>query len=162
VKQTWINRASFVCTALVLGPFVIQVTRAHILAEAQISCIARNVYYESRGEPDSAQKVVAYITLARAFDKKWGKTPCEVTYAPKQFSWTNGIPAEPKGREWEAAQRVAHDVYRDPVSAVPAKLRGARYYKRADDKGVSERSKKYFAKLEPMDNFGSHQAFREK
>ena len=135
--------------------------------EAQIFCLAKNVYYEARGEPTYAQKVVAYITVARAADRReWGKTPCETVYQKikgvAQFSWTPYAEG-PKGVAWENAKEVAKAVYTEPMKHVPKNLKCARYYKRTDNLGVSDRSAKWFnSALKPIDKFGNHTAYLEK
>jgi spore germination cell wall hydrolase CwlJ-like protein len=150
-------------TALMIVPAVIYVTRNYTQHQEQIECLAKNVYWESRGEPADSQMVVAYVTVARAADRtEWGKTPCESVYQKvkgvPQFSWTP-LHEEPKGPEWTRAREVALAVYQEPLKAAPAKLRCARYYKRTDDRGVSEKSKKYFASLHPVGQFGHHTAY---
>lgn len=48
-------------------------------------CMALNIYFESRGEPELGQKLVAQATLNRA-DSVSGV--CNAVLAPSQFSWT--------------------------------------------------------------------------
>ena len=158
-----LRRLSALFTALMLAPAVIYATRVHLQHEEQVGCLAKNIYYEARGEPVDSQKVVAYVTMARAADRKeWGKTPCETVYqrirGVAQFSW---VPHHegPKGPAWTTAQMVAKAVYNDPTGAVPKRLKCARFYKRTDDVGVSERSKKYFATLRKVDAFGNHTGY---
>ena len=68
-------------------------------------CLARNIYYEAKGEPYIGQIAVAHITFNRA--EKVGSF-CEVVHKPKQFSWTliKDI-KKPSGKEWEMAKHTA-------------------------------------------------------
>lgn len=60
-----------------------------MILESAILCLALNVYWEARGEPEAGQHAVAQVTLNRA-DWKNDKV-CEVVTKPKQFSWTNTL-----------------------------------------------------------------------
>lgn len=91
-----------------------------------VACLARNVYFEARGEPLAGQYAVAEVTMNR---RGWGpfrKTVCAVVYEPGAFSWT-GIRklAEPRGPAWNNARRVADTVYWQRHTPT---LHGARYY----------------------------------
>jgi N-acetylmuramoyl-L-alanine amidase len=77
-----------------------------------LGCLARNVYFEARGEPLAGQYAVAEVTMNR---RGWGpfrKTVCAVVYEPGAFSWTSlrRLP-EPRGKAWDSARRVAEAVY---------------------------------------------------
>lgn len=52
----------------------------------QYECLAKNIYFESRGEPLEGQILVARVTLNRA---KTHDNICRVVYEKKQFSWTS-------------------------------------------------------------------------
>ena len=71
----------------------------------EFMCLARNIYYEAKGEPYIGQIAVAHITFNRA--EKVGSF-CEVVHKPKQFSWTliKDI-KKPSGKEWEMAKHTA-------------------------------------------------------
>jgi N-acetylmuramoyl-L-alanine amidase len=53
-----------------------------------LACLSLNVYHEARGEPDTGQLAVAYVTLNRARLKQM--KVCDVVVEPHQFSWTTG------------------------------------------------------------------------
>src|SRR5688500_17063686 len=53
-----------------------------------LACLSLNVYPEARGEPDTGQLAVAYVTLNRARLKQM--KVCDVVVEPHQFSWTTG------------------------------------------------------------------------
>jgi N-acetylmuramoyl-L-alanine amidase len=96
------------------------------LDERSVACLARNVYFEARGEPLAGQYAVAEVTMNR---RGWGpfrKTVCAVVYEPAAFSWTNDrrLP-QPTGEAWTSAQRVAEAVYWQKHTPT---LPGVRYY----------------------------------
>jgi len=53
-----------------------------------VTCLARNIYFEARSESVLGQHMVAWTTLNRVKHKKWRATVCGVVYQRKQFSWT--------------------------------------------------------------------------
>lgn len=77
-----------------------------------IDCLARNVYYEARGEPAAGQYAVAEVTMNRKASPRFPKTVCEVVYQKEAFSWTElGVLEPPAGDAWRRAVLVAEDVY---------------------------------------------------
>ena len=54
----------------------------------ELECLARNIYYESRGEPFWGKVAVAQVTINRVLHDNYPKTLCGVVYQPSQFSWT--------------------------------------------------------------------------
>lgn len=54
-----------------------------------VACLALTIYHESRSEPLAGQQAVALVAWNRANHDK--TRLCEVTFAEKQFSWTNKL-----------------------------------------------------------------------
>ena len=84
-----------------------------------LACLARNVYFEGRGEPLAGQYAIAEVTMNRKASRFYPKTVCEVVYQREAFSWTGTRNLEkPDGEAWAQAQKVAEDVYygRRPAS----------------------------------------------
>lgn len=52
-----------------------------------IDCLASNIYYEARGEPEKGQIAVGIVTINRVKDQRWPDDLCEVVREPWQFSW---------------------------------------------------------------------------
>ena len=77
-----------------------------------LDCLARNVYYEARGEAIAGQYAVAEVTMNRMSSRYYPKTVCDVVYQKDAFSWTGqrGLEA-PAGAEWHRARKVAEEVY---------------------------------------------------
>lgn len=49
-------------------------------------CLASNIFFEARGEPDAGQRAIAAVTMNRA--KRDPKKVCATVLAKGQFSWT--------------------------------------------------------------------------
>jgi spore germination cell wall hydrolase CwlJ-like protein len=77
-----------------------------------LDCLARNVYYEARGESLGGQYAVAEVTMNRRASPFYPKTVCEVVHQKDAFSWTGAQSLdEPSGPAWGRAVKVAEDVY---------------------------------------------------
>jgi len=106
-------------------------------AEARdLECLARNVYFEARGEPAAGQYAVAEVTMNRKAASRYPESLCAVVYQKNwdavrgryvgAFSWTEfKVLPEPRGEDWERAQEVAEEVYSG--RHVP-NLQGAMYF----------------------------------
>jgi spore germination cell wall hydrolase CwlJ-like protein len=78
---------------------------------AELLCLAKNIYYEARGEPLHGKIAVAQVTLNRVTHRtEFQSSICGVVYAKHQFSWTMGPHREPSGPAWREAQAVAKAV----------------------------------------------------
>ena len=84
---------------------------------AELDCLAKNVYYESRGEPMVGQYAVAEVTMNRVASSDFPDSVCDVVYARGAFSWTaSDSLKEPYGFEWWRAQTVARSVHGNHAS----------------------------------------------
>jgi N-acetylmuramoyl-L-alanine amidase len=91
-----------------------------------LHCLARNIYFEARGEPVAGQYAVAEVTMNRKGAGLFPRSVCEVVYERAAFSWTlSAVLPEPAGTEWALAQEVAEAVYYGRHTPT---LRGARFY----------------------------------
>jgi spore germination cell wall hydrolase CwlJ-like protein len=78
---------------------------------AEILCLAKNIYYEARGEPMHGKIAVAQVTLNRVTHRtEFQSSICGVVYAKYQFSWTMEKHREPRGQAWHEAQALAKAV----------------------------------------------------
>jgi spore germination cell wall hydrolase CwlJ-like protein len=94
--------------------------------EKQITCMAKNIFYEAATESTAGKLAVAQVTLNRVKSSRFPNTVCEVVYEgptyrsglPKrdrcQFSWyCDGKGDDPKeGRLWSASVKLAKHVFR--------------------------------------------------
>jgi N-acetylmuramoyl-L-alanine amidase len=85
-------------------------------SDAQISCLAKNIYWESRSEPRAGQLAVAHVTINRMVHPKFPATICgvvyqgdESTFGRCQFSWwCDGKSDHPtEHRAWKSAVELA-------------------------------------------------------
>ena len=121
----------------------------------QLSCLARNVYFEARGEPEAGQYAVAQVTMNRKAAASYPSTVCEVVHQKNwdairkryvaAFSWTelDDLP-QPSGEDWERARKVAEEVY---DGERPENLHGALYYHATRVKPSWAREKKLVARI---------------
>ena len=65
-----------------------QAARARDFHATSVDCLARNVYYEARGESLAGQYAVAEVTMNRKASLGYPKTVCDVVYQRDAFSWT--------------------------------------------------------------------------
>ena len=127
-------------------------------------CLAKNVYWEAKGEPFAGKLAVAYVTLARAHDNRpgWGgETICGVVYSPDQFSWTidpnkvHGVPDE--AENWKASLQASQEVQ---SGYVPPGLTLARYYLNSSSAGKNQFCW-FKKKLGYLATIGNHDFYRE-
>jgi spore germination cell wall hydrolase CwlJ-like protein len=78
--------------------------------DEETECLARAVYYESKGEPLQGQLTVAEVILNRAESGRFPSTICGVIRQRGQFSFVRGghIPTPPaNSRDWRVAVAIA-------------------------------------------------------
>lgn len=128
----------FLISGLIVAMFayMLQVVSAHRDDRKNLACLARNVYFEARGEPPAGQYAVAEVTMNRAASGFYPRTVCGVVYQKGwdplrkryvgAFSWTEfDSVATPSGEEWQRAWKVADAVYYRREAPV---LDGALFY----------------------------------
>ncbi|MFZ3481667.1 cell wall hydrolase [Sphingomonas sp. 3-13AW] len=78
--------------------------------DAQQTCVAQAVYYESKGEPLKGQRAVADVVINRTKRRGFASTPCGVIRQPHQFTNAHrwGVPsaADPI---WQRAKEIARN-----------------------------------------------------
>lgn len=89
-----------------------ELAREYAASEAgdeQTDCLARAVYFESKGEPLAGQLTVADVIINRAKSGRFARTVCGVVRQPSQFSFVRGgvIPAPPRNAQWRTAVAIA-------------------------------------------------------
>jgi spore germination cell wall hydrolase CwlJ-like protein len=94
--------------------------------DAESDCLARAVYWESKGEPLSGQLAVAEVIINRAQSGRFASSVCGVVRQPSQFSFVRRgyIPAPPQGsRDWRIAVAIARIALQELASgAAPRAL----------------------------------------
>jgi N-acetylmuramoyl-L-alanine amidase len=97
------------------------------VGDREADCLAKAVYFESKGEPIAGQLAVAEVVMNRAKSGKFAGTLCGVVKQPNQFSFVRGggFPAVVNQAMWRQAVGVAH-VAMNNLSDGPAQ--GALYF----------------------------------
>jgi N-acetylmuramoyl-L-alanine amidase len=89
---------------------------ASVTPDEQTECLARAVYYESKGEPLAGQLTVAEVIINRANSGRFASTLCGVVRQRSQFSFVRGgvIPTPPTAsRDWRTAVAIAQIATRE-------------------------------------------------
>jgi len=92
------------------------------IRDADIECLAENVYHEARGEPLEGQYAVAEVTMNRVGSASFPSSICDVVHEQRwdslrgryvgAFSWTElESLRRPRGAAWRQALEVATVVY---------------------------------------------------
>ena len=77
--------------------------------DAELSCLAGAVYFESKGEPLTGQLAVANVIISRTSSGRFPRTICGVVKQPGQFSFIRGgaIPAIRSAAQYRTAMAIA-------------------------------------------------------
>ena len=100
-------------------PTLAELVAAHagtLTPDEESECLARAVYWESRGEPLAGQLAVAEVVINRARSGRFAPTLCGVVRQRGQFSFVRGgvIPTPPRAsRDWRTAVAIAQIATRD-------------------------------------------------
>lgn len=81
-------------------------------ANPEKECLAKNIYFEARGEPFRGKVAVAQVTLNRVKSATYANTICGVVYQPYQFSWTRTYNKIVDREAWAHAKEIAEMVLR--------------------------------------------------
>lgn len=85
----------------------------------EVECLAKNIYFEARGEPELGQRAVAHVVLNRVNHAHFPNSICEVVqqggYKKRhrcQFSWwCDGRSDQPKNsNSWKKSVRLALEI----------------------------------------------------
>jgi cell wall hydrolase len=85
-------------------------------SDPEVECLARAVYWESKGEPLVGQLAVAEVVINRAESGRFAPTLCGVVRQPSQFSFVRrgAIPQPPSSsRDWRIAVAIAEIAMQD-------------------------------------------------
>ena len=78
-------------------------------SDAEMECLARAVYFESKGEPLAGQLTVAEVIINRSQSRRFPSSICAVVRQPSQFSFVRRgyIPRPPANAQWRTAVAIA-------------------------------------------------------
>jgi len=102
--------------------FLMGAVHAKKVDQQNLACLALNVYFEARGEPEAGRYAVAEVTMNRVSSRRYPNSVCGVVYDKNwdvlrgryvsAFSWTEfKTRPEPRGADWVRAQEIAAEVY---------------------------------------------------
>lgn len=100
-----------------------------VFYKSELTCLADNIYYESRGESLAGQLAVATVTMNRVFSNSFPNTICDVVHQKRynpnkdkmicQFSWVCEEVAKPNKKVYsqvlELAEKVMFDNHRSNI-----------------------------------------------
>jgi len=124
--------------------------------QKQVTCMAKNIFYEAASESTAGRLAVAQVTLNRVKSRHYPNSVCEVVYqGPKyasgfpkrdqcQFSWyCDGKGDDPKdGRLWFESQELAKHVFKYEDSILDITDGATHYHANyIDDPRWADRSK---------------------
>lgn len=83
--------------------------------DEETECLARAVYFESKGEPLSGQLTVAEVVINRSESGRFPASICGVVRQPSQFSFVRRghIPQPPSNGQWRTAVAIARIAMQD-------------------------------------------------
>jgi spore germination cell wall hydrolase CwlJ-like protein len=88
--------------------------------EEEIRCLALNIYFEARSEPEQGQRAVGHVVMNRVANEHYPDTACDVIKQGGeerlnrcQFSWwCDGRSDKPVNEvAWETSLRLADEIY---------------------------------------------------
>lgn len=93
-----------------LSPIVVKAAKTApystlTLSKKEVECLARNVYFEARGEGPKGMLAVAFVTLNR-LKARYQPTVCGVVNQVGQFTWDRTLKVA-DWDDWKASVRVA-------------------------------------------------------
>ena len=98
-----------IASAFALATFAAQPVAARADSH-EVICLAKNIYFESRGESIVGKLAVAKVTLNRTQHPDFPSTVCKVVYQPGQFSWTAKRRSSIKDHQaWQESLEIARD-----------------------------------------------------
>lgn len=112
-------RSISICLVFVLSTAVTATSQAgsvssssqtQTLSKAQLECLSKAAYFESKGESDAGMLAVIHTTLNRVKDARFPNTICGVVHQKSQFSWVKHNPKVKEKAQYERAKRLAQEV----------------------------------------------------
>ncbi|HEX8213984.1 MAG TPA: cell wall hydrolase [Allosphingosinicella sp.] len=93
------------------------------LTDEELVCLARAVYFESKGEPLEGQLAVAEVIINRSKSGRFPTSLCGVVKQKSQFSFVRGgrIPAAPDNAAWRKAVAIARIAQQDLADSAGSK-----------------------------------------
>lgn len=131
---------------------ILYIALTNIALANEVNCLAKNIYFESRGESEIGQFLVGFVTNNRVRDYRWPDSYCEVVEQRHQFSWYwDGKSDNPRDAiAWARSKEIANIIYNS--SNLDTTHYGFYF------KAVYAKSK-YFDNLRKLNKVGKHEFF---
>jgi spore germination cell wall hydrolase CwlJ-like protein len=115
----------------------------NLVQKNDLTCLARNIYFEAGNEPELGKIAVGVVTLNRTHDHRWGMSICDVveqkTRVPMpdnqkvqtvcQFSWTCGGSKQIVYQgAWDESMKVAKMLMQGGYERYAPMFQGAVFY----------------------------------
>lgn len=97
-----------------------EIQESEIQSEEEVKCLALNIYFEARSEPNQGKLGVGHVVMNRVANSYYPNTVCEVVQQGGedrlnrcQFSWwCDGRSDKPLNRKaWEDSMQIARAIY---------------------------------------------------
>lgn len=109
------------------------------LSDQDVKCLARNIYYESRGEPTEGKIAVGFVTLNRVDHPKFPDSVCDVVHHRTrsasgknvcQFSWVCNKKTTPREQDpmWRESLTIARKLLLGQYPTMKAKYGHVHYF----------------------------------
>jgi hypothetical protein len=112
----------FLGAVLLVVGLLLSSTEVHASSRFAVKCLALNLYFEARGEPDQGKIAVGKVTINRYKSGIFQKSICGVVYALGQFSWTKDKLSDiPKaGLVWNNVSKMANGIIDGTIKLDPS------------------------------------------
>ena len=113
----------------IITPLEMQLQDEELRNNDDVQCLARNIYFESRGEPVQGRYAVANVTMNRVASQRFPNDVCGVVYQRNrrgcQFSWVCNPQPVRNTAAYEQAVDIAVEVYYNDIDDI---TEGAQYF----------------------------------
>lgn len=116
--------------------------------------LARNIYFEARGEPVAGQAAVAQVVLNRLRSPDFPNSVADVIYQNSQFSWTIG--SKPRITDQDAWLKAIGIATLVQIGQLPDLTQGAEYFFAP----ASVPAPSWAQQFAFVDEIGSHKFYR--
>lgn len=107
---------------IILTAFLFITPRIAMAETSDINCLAKAIYFESRGGTESDMKDVGHVVLNRSNSIKFPSNVCSVVFqkikGKCQFPWACNTYRIKDNEEFERSKEYANELYRQEKSGV--------------------------------------------
>jgi len=115
------------CIMVCISLLFAQSAAAANYSSRDVECMAKNIYFEARGEGLEGMLMIADVTLNRASNPKFPSTICGVVNERNQFSWVPRNPPINNKSKYREIVKLSEDILSGKKSTLNT---NALYFKR--------------------------------